>query len=173
MSAGLFHSEGSNFLSRNFVCIFVTMRKAVKKSFTRIGKALVLLLMVVYVLFSVGIIKATHFCMGREASVQFFTSEAKKCPCSVYAKEKSSCCDDEHELLRIDDDQRALSGVSTPLPVWKIERIFTERLLTFSIISSSEHQTEEPPKSPPKIPIWKANSSYVFYEDGSEDRLVS
>ena len=56
------------------------MRKAVKKSFTRIGKALVLLLMVVYVLFSVGIIKSTHFCMGREASVQFFTSEAKNRP---------------------------------------------------------------------------------------------
>ena len=149
------------------------MRKAVKQSFTLVGKAMALLLVSVYVLFSVGIIKATHFCMGREASVQFFTSEAKKCPCSIYAKEKNSCCDDEHELLRIDDEQKIISGLSAPIPVWKIERIFTERLLTFTIISSSAEPTEEPSKSPPKIPIWKANSSYVFYDDGSDDRLAS
>lgn len=148
------------------------MRKAVKRSFTLVGKAMALLLVSVYVLFSVGIIKATHFCMGREASVQFFTSEAKKCPCSIYAEEKDSCCDDEHELLRIDDEQKTISGLSAPIPIWKIERIFTERLLTFTIISSSAEPTEEPLKSPPKVPIWKANNSLVFYQDGSDDRLA-
>lgn len=148
------------------------MQKAVKTSFKLIGKAMALLLVAVYVLFSVGIIKATHFCMGREASVQFFTAEAKKCPCSLYAKEKSSCCDDEHELLRIDDEQKTISTLSAPLPVWKVERIFTERLLAFSVLSSTVDLEDDPSKSPPKIPIWKANSSYVFYEDGSDDRLV-
>jgi hypothetical protein len=149
------------------------MRKAVKQSFTLVGKAMALLLMAVYILFSVGIIKATHFCMGREASVQFFTSETKKCPCSLYAKEKSSCCDDEHEVIRIDDEQKTIAGISAPLPIWKIERIFTERLLTFTISSSTFDVCDESQKSPPKVPIWKANSSYVFYEDGSDDRLVS
>jgi hypothetical protein len=149
------------------------MRKAVKRLLHVAGKAIALLLMSVYLLFSVGIIKATHFCMGREASVQFFTAESRKCPCSVYAKEKSTCCDDEHELLRIDDDQRTISGVSNPLPVWKVERIFTERLLTYTVISPTSGQVEEAEKSPPKLPIWKANKSYVFYEDGSDDRLVS
>lgn len=148
------------------------MQKAVKRLRTLIGKAMALLLVSVYVLFSVGIIKATHFCMGREASVQFFTSETKKCPCSIYAKEKSSCCDDEHELLRIDDEQKTISNLSAPLPVWKIERIFTERLLAFTIISSTPDEIEVEINPLPKIPIWKANSSYVFYEDGSDDRLA-
>ena len=105
--------------------------------------------------------------MGREASVQFFSSEAKKCPCSLYAKEKSTCCDDQHELLKIEDEQKVISSVSTPLPVWKIERIFTERLLTFTVLSHQFDLHEMPEKVPPKIPIWKANSSYVFY-DGSD-----
>lgn len=34
---------------------------------------MVLTLSAIYLLFSVGIIKATHFCMGREASVAYFT----------------------------------------------------------------------------------------------------
>jgi hypothetical protein len=149
------------------------MQKAVKTLKTFTGKAMALLLVSVYILFSVGIIKATHFCMGREASVQFFSSEAKKCPCSLYAKEKTSCCDDEHELLRIDDEQKTISNLTAPLPVWKIERIFTERLLTFTIRSSNADASGEPQKAPPKIPIWKANRSYVFYDDGSDDNLAS
>jgi hypothetical protein len=143
------------------------MQRAVKTSLNVIGKALALILVSVYVLFSVGIIKATHFCMGREASVAFFTSEAKKCPCSIYAKEKTSCCDDEHELLKIDDDHKTIASVSGPLPVWKIERIFTERLLTFTVRSHQFDFREIPQKDPPKIPIWKANSSYVFYDEQS------
>ena len=136
MPAGLsFHITGSNFNSYFFVCIFVTMHRAAKTSSIFIRKALALVLVSIYILFSVGIIKATHFCMGREASVQFFSSEAKKCPCSLYAKEKSTCCDDQHELLKIEDEQKVISSVSTPLPVWKIERIFTERLLTFTVLS--------------------------------------
>lgn len=133
-----------------------------------IRKALALILVSVYVLFSVGIIKATHFCMGREASVTFFSAEAKKCPCSIYAKEQTSCCDDDHELIKLDDEQKVITSVSAPLPVWKVERIFTERLLTFDVCSYSSEYRAPSAKSPPKVPIWKANSNFVFYDDGSD-----
>lgn len=109
--------------------------------------------------------------MGREASVRFFSAEAAKCPCSLYSAEKSSCCDDHHELLRIDDEQKTISTLSAPLPIWKVERIFTERLLTFSVVSLNQ-PVEQPSKAPPKIPIWKATSCYVFY-DGSDSDLHS
>jgi hypothetical protein len=142
------------------------MQRAVKKLLTVTRKAMALLLVSVYILFSVGIIKATHFCMGREASVAFFTSEAKKCPCSLYALEKNSCCDDHHELIKIDDEQKVITAISAALPVWKIERIFTERLLT-SILKHQPSHREMPDKAPPKIAIWKANCSYVFYDDES------
>ncbi|HEY0654187.1 MAG TPA: hypothetical protein VGD65_13705 [Chryseosolibacter sp.] len=144
------------------------MQRAVKTSLKLIRKALALTLVSVYILFSVGIIKATHFCMGREASVQFFTAESKKCPCSLYAKDATSCCDDEHELIKLDDEQKVITSLSAPLPVWKVERIFTERLLTFAARSTEFKMYEIPDKAPPKVPIWKATSSYVFYDDGSD-----
>lgn len=149
------------------------MQRAIKKSLNYVSRAIALVLVSVYVLFSVGIIKATHFCMGREASVQFFTAETKKCPCSLYADEKNSCCDDEHELIRIDDEQKTISSLTAPLPVWKVERIFTERLLTLTIVSSADDSIREHTKAPPKVPIWKATSSYVFYSDGTDSDLLS
>jgi hypothetical protein len=131
-------------------------------------QCLALILLSVYLLFSVGIIKATHFCMGREASVQFFTSESKKCPCSVYALEKDSCCDDEHELLKLDDDHKIIAKAPLAIPVWRLERIFTGRLITVLEVANKEW-TDQPTKSPPKIPLWKAHHSYVFYDDGSDN----
>ena len=88
------------------------------------------------------------------------------------SKKSGSEFDKDYISLMV-DDQRTISGVSNPLPVWKVERIFTERLLTYTAISSSVEQAEEPEKSPPKLPIWKVNKSYVFYDDGSDDRLAS
>ncbi|HEY0743722.1 MAG TPA: hypothetical protein VGD40_19785 [Chryseosolibacter sp.] len=149
------------------------MQRAIKKSLNHINKAIALVLVLVYVLFSVGVIKATHFCMGREASVQFFTAETKKCLCSQYVEEKNSCCDDEHELIRLDDEQKTISGISAPLPIWKVERIFTERLLTLTIVSQPADAINESAKAPPKVPIWKANRCYVFYNDGSDSDLLS
>ena len=131
-------------------------------------KTLALMLLSVYMLFSVGILKATHFCMGREASVQFFSANAKKCPCSIYAKEKTSCCDDEHELIKIEDEQKVITAVSMPMPAWKLERIFTERFLADELMPNNVRERELPDKAPPAIPLWKANSTYVFYDDESD-----
>lgn len=128
----------------------------------------VLLLLAVYLLFSVGILKATHFCMGREASVVFFSAEAKKCPCSLYAGEKDGCCDDEHDLLRIEDEQKVISKMSLPQPVWKLERIFTEQFVALIETETKTVSFEDDPL-PPKIPLWMANCSLVFYDD---DRLA-
>jgi hypothetical protein len=135
-------------------------------------RILAILLLSVYMLFSVGIIKATHFCMGRESSVQFFTAESKKCPCSVYAEERDSCCDDEHELLKIDDDHRTIAKASLSIPVWKIERIFTDRLLTDLVFSLEVSLIEQQSEIPPKIPLWKAHNCYVFYDDGLYNQLT-
>jgi hypothetical protein len=143
------------------------MHAAVKTSINVMRKMLALLLVSLYIMFSVGVIKATHFCMGREASVKFFSAEAKKCPCSLYAKEKTDCCDDEHELIKIEDEQKVISSISAPLPIWKVERIFTERLLTFTVRSLQPKVWDVPEKSPPAVPIWKANHSYIFYDNES------
>lgn len=119
----------------------------------------------VYLLFSIGIFKATHFCMGREASVTFFSTEAKKCPCSLYAKERDTCCDDDHELIRVDDEQKVIAAFSLAVPVWiELEKLYTKRLVASDIADESRfHLPGDSP--PPKVSLFKIHCSLVFYDD--------
>jgi hypothetical protein len=129
------------------------------------AKGAILLTLSVYLLFSVGILKGTHFCMGREASVVFFSAETKKCPCALYAGEKGDCCDDEHEVLRIEDEQKVISKMSMPIPVWKLERIYTKQLVVEAETFTNTVLDSDDNPMPPKIPLWKVNCSLVFYDD--------
>jgi hypothetical protein len=129
------------------------------------GKVMAIFLVSVYALFSVGIIKATHFCMGRQASVALFSKQAKKCPCSIYATEKDSCCDDEHQLIRIENEQKVFSSLSVSLPCWiEFEKLYTKRLITS--VETASHWSDQPDHSPPpKIPLWKFHCSIILYDD--------
>jgi hypothetical protein len=134
------------------------------------GKAMLLLLVSVYLLFSIGIIKATHLCMGREASVVFFTAEAKKCACSIFAAEKDSCCDDEHELLRIENAQKVISVFSLPFPeLFVLEELYINPLTDHATAGAFRSGDWLEEQLPPKIPLWKINCSLVFYDD---DRIA-
>jgi hypothetical protein len=120
----------------------------------------------VYLVFSVGVLKATHFCMGREASVRYFTAESKKCPCSLFAGEKNSCCDDEHNLLRLENEQKTVVAFTLPVPQWME---LQDLSLTTSHFNLQVTQPEQPERSfslpPPKIPLWKSQHRLVFYDD--------
>jgi hypothetical protein len=130
------------------------------------GKVTVIVLVAVYTLFSVGIIKATHFCMGREASVTFFSSETKKCPCSRFAAERNNCCDDSHELVKIDNEQKVISIFSLVLPVWfELEKLYTAQLVA-AVRSSSGPAYAVTDPLPPKAPRFKIYCSFIFYDDG-------
>jgi hypothetical protein len=128
------------------------------------AKTMVIVLVSVYALFSVGIIKATHFCMGREASVAIFSAEAKKCLCSLYAGEKDSCCDDAHELVRIENEQKVVSVLSLALPIlFELEKLYTAQLVAVETSSfESAYRVSDP--SPPGIPLFKIHCSFVFYD---------
>lgn len=119
----------------------------------------------IYSLFSIGILKATHFCMGREASVAFFSSDAEKCICSKFAKEDNTCCDDEHEVIRLEDEQQAVASFSLAMPQWFVlEKLYVERLVALTA-SSSKQSAFRPDESPPaKIPLFQIYCSYVFYD---------
>jgi hypothetical protein len=149
------------------VTIFASMSaRKVHKVKLQAAKVITVVLVSVYALFSVGIIKATHFCMGREASVVIFSSEAKKCPCSLFAGEKDNCCDDEHELVRIENEQKVISALSVALPVWfELEKLYTAQFVAAATTSSgSAHLVSDP--SPPGVPLFKIHCSFVFYDGG-------
>ncbi len=138
------------------------MFKSKLRDFKRIGgKFSVIFLTCLYLLFSVGIIKATHFCMGREASVAFFTTETEKCPCSLFAG-KSSCCADENDLIRLDNEQKVFSTFNLSGPEWIVlENLYTGKLLAVEDdLPSAYYHTNE--SRPLKIPRWKFNCSLVL-----------
>ena len=103
--------------------------------------------------------------MGREASVTFFSADSKKCACSLFAKEKDSCCDDEHDVLRIKDDQKVITAYTLRVPqLYILEDLYTERLITSIVtqpVSEHYHDWNAPP---PPVPLFKINCSFVFYD---------
>ena len=117
-----------------------------------------------YLLLSVGIAKSTHFCMGREQGSTLFTFESKKCPCFRLMEEAKSCCGDEHQLVKIENDQSAEQVLSSPIQDFNlIGQFFFQEIETISLSTSFEvvHHRNIPP---PKVPIYQSVCSLVFYE---------
>jgi len=117
----------------------------------------------VYVLLSVGIAKSTHFCMGREQNSSLFSFEAKKCPCFRSMETAKSCCEDEHEIVKIEDDQSTSQVLHSPTPTFNLIATFFFKEETL-LPQSEQHSLAELSLAPPKIPIYQAVCSLVFYE---------
>ena len=120
----------------------------------------------VYLTLTVGVVHATHYCMGRVNSSAFFSFESKKCVCELFAsRNDKSCCDDEVNLIKIDDDQ----SVSVPLTVTPDFFFLAE--LTFSLVEESIAQPgsyflithDKPPGN--RVPLFVQHCSLIFYSD--------
>jgi len=126
-----------------------------------------LVMCALYLLFSVGIIKATHFCMGREASVAYFTSESKKCPCSLFAKERNNCCDDTRDLLKLEDSQKTLSAFELHFPdLTLLGELYSAATVDVNSSPGLIRTVAEDEQPPPKI-LFKIHCSFVFYDKKS------
>lgn len=122
--------------------------------------------MCIYLLLSVGVVKTTHYCMGREKSTELFSFESKKCPCSLFLPENGACCKDEHELLSVDDTQSITASFAPVTPGFFLigctfnpdsnEGIIEQSLTQFITLDFLP---------PPKVPLYKINCSLVFYDD--------
>ena len=80
------------------------------------NKLFAIAFMCIYLLMSVGVAKTTHYCMGREKSTNFFSFESEKCLCSLFLPENSPCCNDEHEVLIVDDSQTHTASLAVVSP---------------------------------------------------------
>ena len=117
----------------------------------------------VYLLFSVGIVKATHFCMGTEASVSFFTTEAEKCACGLSGLEQT-CCADERGLLKLHDSQKNLSIFQMDVPVFDLlGELYTRCFKAGREVSRAARDASDPP--PFQTNLYKLYCKYVFYDD--------
>ena len=120
----------------------------------------------VYLTLTVGVVHATHYCMGRVNSSAFFSFESEKCVCELFASQNDkSCCDDEINLIKIEDDQ----SVSAPLSV--TPEFFCMGELTFSVITESSSQSgvsflithDKPPGD--HVPLFVQHCSLILYSD--------
>lgn len=114
-----------------------------------------------YLLFSAGVVKATHFCMGREASVRFFTGEPSRCACSSFTSE-DGCCDDEHDLLKVEDSQKHISQFQLNLPVLSLLGEVHSLMASDSNHADRVVEFRHEPRLP--VPLYQVYCTYVLYD---------
>lgn len=103
--------------------------------------------------------------MGRAKSTQIFSFESKKCPCSAFMPENSNCCDEEHELLIVDDSQSQTLSLALSVPAFfQIGEVVTLQSEKIFAYASTQYLYQDF-SPPPKEPLFKINCSYVFYEE--------
>jgi hypothetical protein len=123
----------------------------------------------VYLHLSVGVVKTTHYCMGRESSSIFYTFEAKRCGCSLFLSnlEKNTCCHDESELIVIDNDQTPTSVFSLTAPdYFPIAELYNTGLqLATSLTKNESDFYLNNSLPPPKEPLYKTLCAYTLYEE--------
>jgi hypothetical protein len=103
--------------------------------------------------------------MGRVKSSSLFTFESVKCPCSLFATPlTSNCCDDDHELIKIENDHAVSLIVSIAPDFFEIGQLFeTDRT------ENIDHSKLITPigESPPPLsdtPLFAKHCSLVFYD---------
>jgi hypothetical protein len=135
---------------------------------TKFFKAMLMAFAATYLLFSIGILKSTHYCMGRESSVVLFSADAHGCACSVlFSGADKGCCDDEHEVIKISDDHKNIGNYIIRIPqLYILDDLYTTRLITSTVSPEktlNHKETEE--LRPPRLPLFKTNCSFVFYDN--------
>lgn len=124
----------------------------------------VMTLVMVYLLFSVGILKATHLCKGREASVTYFSAEADPCACSLFAEGEDHCCDNTRDLLKLENSQKTFSFFKLTVPTLSVVGdLYTLPPVTEGTASASVQHFDTAHQPPPKV-LFKLYCSFVLYD---------
>lgn len=120
----------------------------------------------VYLTLTVGVVRTTHYCMGRVKSTSLFSFQSVKCACAVISSPMSKkCCDDEHDLIKIDDDQSASHIVSITPDFFEIGKIFEVIEAPVSAVSHSIATFNSRPPPVNSVPLFTKHCSLVFYDD--------
>lgn len=80
-------------------------------------KATAILLLITYLSLSIGVSVSKHFCGGSLAEIALFSSEKKKCACSLMKSDKESdCCEDEISVVKLATDQNLVKLINLSFP---------------------------------------------------------
>ncbi len=126
-----------------------------------IRKAAALVLMVFYLVLSIGVNLNVHFCGGNLKSVSV-SSEGSKCCCD--SEEKSNkCCSDKSVFVQYDTDEKQVSSFRFELGKLSFEIrnwMATDTAVT-EVSKTKHHEYGKAP--PPKKPLWLRHCSLTYY----------
>ena len=123
----------------------------------------------VYLHLSVGVVKTTHYCMGRESSTTLFSFQPERCACSLFLSnlEKEPCCHDVSQIFVLDDDQTPTLPLTLSGPdLYLITDLYTSGIVLAELngtVKTAVFINDTPP--PPKEPLYKVLCSYTLYEE--------
>ena len=103
--------------------------------------------------------------MGRAKSAETFSFEAKKCACSRFIPENSGCCHDEHEIIKVDDNQSITSYILNVTPELFSIRTVVVLVEPVNILDNASINTYLSDYIPPPEALFKVNCSFLFYDD--------
>lgn len=69
-------------------------------------KIFVGILTMVYMIVSSGMVMEIHYCMGKKAGQDLYTTKNVKCPKCGMKEKKGGCCTDKHELVKLEDSHK-------------------------------------------------------------------
>ncbi len=68
------------------------------------------ILAVLYMAVSSGIAMEIHYCMGKQAGMEFYGSSSDKCGKCGMTEKDSGCCHDEHKFYKLSDSHNTVSN---------------------------------------------------------------
>ena len=112
----------------------------------------IVILMVCYLAASSGVIVNFHYCMNKLASTEFFAAENKKCgKCGMNIHKSKGCCHDEVQVVKLEDDQKVVSGISFELAQLDELVQIPSAFISTSFINSEPQHRHYDNHSPPLL----------------------
>jgi hypothetical protein len=80
-------------------------------------KLLTSIVLICYLIVTLGVVINHHYCMDRLASTQLFATETETCSdCGMHTDESSGCCRDEIKVVKLVQDQNKVQAATYELP---------------------------------------------------------
>jgi hypothetical protein len=119
----------------------------------------------VYLTLAVGVVRTTHYCMGRVKSSSLFSFDTAKCPCYLFARSvNNKCCADEHDIIKIEDDHSVTAAISLVPAFFEMGLLFEVARSNDIVVARINHAVEESPPPPGGVPLFAKHCSLVFYD---------
>jgi hypothetical protein len=119
----------------------------------------------VYLTLTVGVAKTTHYCMGQEKNSSLFSFTTKKCACSLFSAQLNGCCEEDSQIVKIEDDQSGGLVLELAPPVLNfLSEIYSfdrATILKYDYRYCSTDKFDQPPQP---VPLYQSHCSLVFYE---------